>query len=117
MVGLDRSTIIRAGQRPAVIAYVPINIFIAECMVGLALFWLFGAWAGAFLPVHLWLVIKTADDYHWVAASRATLEHTMLRWSGLLPGLVCNRGLHGSGVVTFSASALNARASGYADLH
>jgi type IV secretory pathway VirB3-like protein len=115
MAALDRSTIIRAGQRPAVIAYVPINIFIAECMIGLTLFWLFGAWACAFLPVHLWLVIKTADDYHWVAASRATLEHTMFCWSGVLPGVVRNKGLHGKGVVTFSASAINARATDYAD--
>lgn len=116
MSALDRSTIIRAGQRPAVIAYVPINIFIAECMIGLGLFWLFGAWAVAFLPVHLWLVIKTADDYHWVAASGATLKHTMFCWSGPLPGLVRNKGLHGKGVVTFSASVINARANNYANL-
>ncbi|WLI87826.1 VirB3 family type IV secretion system protein [Massilia sp. R2A-15] len=116
MDSLDRSTIIRAGQRPAVIAYVPINVFIAECIAGLSLFWLFGVWAAAFLPVHLWFVIKTAEDYHWVAATRATVEHTMFAWTGLLPRAVRNKDLHGKGVVTFSASTHRLGERNYADL-
>ncbi|MES3022791.1 MAG: VirB3 family type IV secretion system protein [Pseudomonadota bacterium] len=117
MASLERSTIIRAGQRPAVIAHVPINIFILECMIGLTLFWLFGLWAVAFLPIHLWLVIKTADDFHWVAAYRATVRHTMFYWSGWLPCSVRNKGLHGKGVVTFTASPVKARGRNYADLN
>jgi type IV secretory pathway VirB3-like protein len=117
MAALERSTIIRAGQRPAVIAYVPINIFILECMGGLVLFWIFGPWALAFLPIHLWLVIKTADDFHWVAAYRATVRYTMFYWSGWLPSMVRNKGLHGKGVVTFSASQLRARGRSNVDLN
>lgn len=117
MAALDRSTIIRAAQRPAVIAYVPINIFISECLLGLALSWLFGIWALAFSPIHLWLVIKTADDFHWVAASRATVTYTIVCWSGWFPSFIQNKDLHGKGVVTFSASPMKARGSNYVDLN
>lgn len=117
MEPLDRSKILRAGQRPAMMLYVPINIFLIECFVGLALFWLFGIWAIAFLPIHLWLVIKSADDFHWLAAYQATIKYTILDWTGWMPSIVRNKGLHGEGVVTFTASPQKARDRDYADLH
>ncbi len=111
MEPLDKSTVLRAGQRPAMVAYVPITVFIAECIIGLALFRLLGFWAIALFPVHLWFVIKTADDVHWVATLWAGINHTFFN----LSGFIRNKGLHGQGVITFTASPLKAGKSDYAN--
>ena len=100
MEALDKSTISRASQRPALVAYVPISVFIAETFVGLFLFWALGFWAISLLPMHLWFVIKTADDFHWVTATWVNFVHT---------SFIRNKGLYGAKVITFTASAPRGR--------
>lgn len=102
---LIESVVIRAGQRPAMIAYVPISIFIGETLAALLLFRLVGFWVLALVPVHFYFVVRTAEDYHWVSSLKADLFHYWI--------LVSNKGLHGKGVVTFSATPPNARKNDY----
>ena len=112
MEPLDKSTVIRAGQRPALPLYVPINVLLAECMVGLVLFRVIGMWALAFLPLHLWFVIKTADDVNWVKVSWANFKFTVFNF----PSVVSNKHLHGKGVISFTASPIKAATENYVDL-
>jgi type IV secretory pathway VirB3-like protein len=106
MEQLDQSTVIRAGQRPALMLYVPINIFVAEAITIVFLFKLLSFWALIFTPVHLLFVIKTADDFHWTRALAAWWSHC---------AFVVNKGLHGKGVITFNASPIKAGTRDYAD--
>ena len=106
MEKLDQSTVIRAGQRPALFLYVPLNVFMVEAVVMLGIFAAIKFWAVVFLPVHLWLVIKTSDDFHWVTTLSANYRH----WYG-----VSNKGLKGKDVVTFCASPVKAGKKDYAD--
>lgn len=101
MEALDESHISRASQRPALIAYVPLMIFISEVFAGLGLFYLFSFWTIGALPIHMWFVIKTQQDFHWVSALKANFYHTKF--------FVSNKGLHGDGVITFTASAVRAK--------
>lgn len=102
---LKESVVIRAGQRPALVAYVPLTVFMVEALLGLVLFRLMGFWSLALLPIHFILVVKTAEDYHWLTTMKADLYHWWL--------FVKNKGLRGKKVVTFCAEPPNARQNDY----
>jgi hypothetical protein len=102
---LIESVVIRAGQRPAMMLYVPLTIFIIEAVAGLALFRIIGFWVVTLIPIHIIFVVKTAEDYHWLTTLKANFYHY---WFG-----VSNKGLHGKKVVTFTASPPNARTNDY----
>lgn len=102
---LIESVVIRAGQRPAMFAYVPLSVFIFEALVGMILFRLIGFWVIALLPIHLIFVIKTADDYHWLTTLKADFYNYLF--------FVKNKGLYGKKVVTFTATPPQARTNDY----
>lgn len=102
---LTTSIVIRAGQRPALMLYVPLSLFIAEAMVGLTLFRLIGYWVITLLPIHFYFITRTAEDYHWMSTVKADIYHYLF--------FVKNKGLHGKGVITFTASPPNARERNY----
>jgi type IV secretory pathway VirB3-like protein len=106
MEELDKSTVVRAGQRPAIFAFVPLNFFLVEAMVALLLFRALEFWAAIFLPVHLYFVIKTGDDPHWLTSLKA--------WWKFKFGVI-NKGIYGKDVITFTASPIKAGKKDYAD--
>lgn len=108
MEQLDESTVIRAGQRPALVFYVPINVFLIEAALALFLFRVIGFWVVILLPIHFYFVIKTADDYHWVQSFLAWREHCL--FAG-------NKGLHGDDVITFTANPIKPGKKDYADFY
>ncbi|MCM3583798.1 VirB3 family type IV secretion system protein [Ralstonia holmesii] len=102
---LAKSVVIRAGQRPALMLYVPLAVFLTEAMVGLALFRLIGFWVLTLIPIHFYFVVKTAEDFHWLTTLKADFYHWWL--------FIKNKGLHGKNVVTFCATPPNARKNDY----
>jgi type IV secretory pathway VirB3-like protein len=90
---LDKSTVIRAGQRPPMFAYVPLDVFMVEGFILVLLFAVFKMWALAFLPLHLLPVVWTAKDLFWTRTMKANFDYS---WS------VSNKGLYGDRVITFS---------------
>lgn len=107
MEDLDESPVLRAGQRPALTAAVPLSIFMAELMIGLLLFRFIEFWAVVFLPVHLYFVIKTDSDLHWITALKAWYNY---RFTAV------NKGFRGKNVVSFSANPIKSSKNDYADL-
>ncbi|EML1601395.1 MULTISPECIES: VirB3 family type IV secretion system protein [Burkholderia] len=102
---LIESVVIRAGQRPAMMLYVPLSIFLLEMLIGLALFRLVGFWVFTLVPIHFYFVVKTAGDYHWLSTLKADVYHWWL--------FVANKGLQGKKVVTFCAEPPKARTNDY----
>lgn len=102
---LLQSTVIRAGQRPPLMLYVPLNLFILEAGVGLALFRLISYWVIVFVPIHFYFVIRTAEDFHWLTTVKADFFYYYF--------LIKNKGLHGKGVVSFTDSPPHARLRDY----
>lgn len=94
---LEESTVIRAGQRPAMALYVPLTLFIVEVFVLLLLVRTIGFWALSVTPIHLWFMVKTSQDVFWMRTMWVNFKHW---W------FVGNRGLKGDKVVTFSASPI-----------
>ena len=105
---LDSSVVLRAAQRPALMAYVPIGIFIGELLAALLLFRIIGIWVLILLPIHGYFVIKTDKDVHWVTALRAWYKLRLF---------ANNKGLRDKDVVTFTASPIKSEKNDYADLH
>ncbi len=106
MEELDQSTVIRAGQRPALFLYVPLHVFLIEACILLGIFAAIKFWVVIFLPFHLWLVVKTVDDFHWVTTLRANWNHYYT---------ASNKGLRSKTAVTFSPAPIKAGKKGYAD--
>lgn len=104
-VKLQESVVIRAGQRPAMMLYVPLSLFIYEAMLGLALFRAIGFWVIVLAPIHLYFVVRTAEDFHWLTTLKADIYYWWL--------FVTNKGLHGKDVVTFCAEPARARMNDY----
>jgi hypothetical protein len=90
---LDRTTVYRGPQSPALQAYVPLPVFGVECMLLLLGIRLIGFWTCVFLPLHLVLAAKTADNPYWVRDMWANFNH---RW------IAVNKGQYGPGIVTFT---------------
>ncbi|WP_071653595.1 VirB3 family type IV secretion system protein [Janthinobacterium sp. HH102] len=107
MEELDQSTVLRAGQRPALIAYIPLSVFIAEIMVGLLLFFFIKFWVVVLLPIHLYFVIRTSSDFHWITALNAKRKFRYAK---------SNIGIREKGVLTFTASPIKVEKNDYADI-
>lgn len=90
---LKASTVVRAAQRPTTMMWVPLDVFIVEAFVVLLAVRFFNLWALILTPLHLPLVLLTAQDPFWTR----TLTYAFFHYVS-----VGNRGLRGKGV-TFSA--------------
>lgn len=90
---LHKSTVIRAGQRPAMMLYVPLNVFLIECV----LFFLavrFLSYPGlATLVLHVVPVVLTGANPNWTTDLMADF---WFYWIAL------NKGLKSKWAVTFS---------------
>jgi hypothetical protein len=54
-------------------------------------------------------MIKTNDDFHWVMALHMWWKYRFF--------FISNKGMRGKGVITFTASPVNAAKKNYADLY
>ncbi|HGO6073763.1 TPA: VirB3 family type IV secretion system protein [Burkholderia cepacia] len=105
---LIESTVIRSAQRPALMFYVPLSLFLAETLLILALFRFLGFWVLVFVPLHFWFVSETLRDFNWMKVLWINLMHFWL--------FVRNRGFYGKHVVTFTPAPVNARNNDYDSL-
>lgn len=94
---LSESIVIRAGQRPAMMAWVPLNVFFVECAIYFLIARFFGFWTIPALAFHIIPVLLTEQDAYWPRTIWANFWHFFL---------ATNRGLRGDQVVTFSAAAI-----------
>ncbi len=91
---LEMVTIYQAPQAKTMQFYVPLPVFAVECIVALLLLKMTGLWVFAILiPVHIWMIIKTAINPWWV-------EDMVCNWKYRIA--VRNKGVNGKDVVTFS---------------
>lgn len=91
---LEMVTIYQAPQAQTMQFYVPLPVFAVECIVALLLLKMTGFWVFAILiPVHVWMVIKTAINPWWVEDVVCNLRYRFA---------VRNKGVNGKEVVTFS---------------
>lgn len=97
---LKSSTVIRAAQRPAMMMWVPLDVFFLECLALLLLIRFAGLWALAFLPLHAIPVLLTQRDAFWPKTLWVNFTHYVS---------VGNRYLRGLGV-TFTPKHLRTRA-------
>ena len=103
---LTSSTVIRAGQRPAMWLYVPLDLCLVEMVVFLILMRFIGFYSVIFAPIHMYYVIKTEADPYWIRAMWANKSHWF--WQS-------NKGLKGKRSITFSPSVVKANKNDYAD--
>jgi hypothetical protein len=90
---LEKAPIYRGPQTPALQFYVPLPVFVLECLLLLVGLRFLGFWMAVFLPLHLILMMKTNDNPYWVRDVIADFNH---RW------FADNKGIYGKAVVTFS---------------
>lgn len=97
---LKSSTVVRAAQRPTMMMFVPLDIFLLEGVLMVVLIRFIGLWALAFLPLHAIPVLLTQRDAFWPKTIRVHFTHYIS---------VGNRWLRGRGV-TFNAQHLRTKA-------
>lgn len=90
---LEKAVIYRGPQTLARQAYVPLSIFVIECVLLLLSIRFFGVWTVIFLPLHMIPVRKTNEKLYWVNDLMADFNN---RW------FASNKGQYGKGVVSFT---------------
>jgi type IV secretory pathway VirB3-like protein len=90
---LNESTVIRAGQRPAMMLYVPLNVFLLECALFFFAVRFLGLLGLATLVLHVVPVVLTGADLFW---TRTLAADFWFYW------IASNKGLKGKKAVTFS---------------
>ena len=97
---LKSSTVIRAAQRPAMMMWVPLDVFFVEAGALLMLVRFMGLWALASIPLHAIPVLLTQKDPFWPKTLWVNFTYYVS---------VGNRYLRGRGV-TFNAKHLRTKA-------
>ena len=90
---LNESTVIRAGQQPAMVAYVPLDVFLFELALLFLAVRFLGLLGLASLVLHVVPVVLTATDKFWTRTLAADF------WFWLI---ATNKGLRAPKAVTFS---------------
>ncbi len=90
---LNESTVLTAAQRPALYLGVPLPVFVAEAIFGVAAYFLIGIYMLSLTAFHFWFIYATSQDYQWPDKLWCSIK---LFW------LAPNRGAKKNGIVTFS---------------
>src|ERR1700754_818820 len=99
---LKKSTVIRAGQRPPMILFVPMNVFFIETGLMFLVAKFIGMWVFALIPLHIIPVVWTAKDLFWTRTMDANRNHW---W------FASNKDLKAKNAVTFTAAAIHKKSS------
>ena len=91
---LENAPVYQAPQAQTMQFYVPLKIFMAEAILLLALFRLFGFWVFVFIfPIHLLLMMKTSIDPYWFENMWCTFKKKRFKR---------NMGIRGKNTISFT---------------